>query len=245
MPTGGRESPPLPDSKPSHPRLTGQSWRGAATIRSSRPSFDPGPRATLIHNVGMEFRRPPLLTAVALACAIASTAPVAGQLASRPADEWIKTLDGTTRVATLKIDEVVAAMQLTPGQTVADIGAGTGLFSVPVAKAVGPRGRVFAVEIDAGFFPVHQETRGRQRCRERSDRPWLLHRPEAAGDERRSGFLPRRPASRRESRGLSEDARQVHRARQAASSSWTSKAEKVPTSGSPSSRFRASSSRHG
>jgi precorrin-6B methylase 2 len=43
-------------------------------------------------------------------------------------------------------------MQLKAGQTVADIGAGTGLLSVPVAKAVGPRGRVFAVEIDPGSF---------------------------------------------------------------------------------------------
>jgi len=84
---------------------------------------------------------------------MAPAATLSGQLASRPAEEWIKTLDGTTRVATLKIDEVVTAMQLKPGQTVADIGAGTGLLSVPVAKAVGPRGRVFAVEIDAGFFP--------------------------------------------------------------------------------------------
>jgi tRNA A58 N-methylase Trm61 len=95
-----------------------------------------------------------IFPALALCLAIASVAPLSGQLASRPAEEWIKTLDGTTRVATLKIDEVVAAMQLKAGQTVADIGAGTGLLSVPVAKAVGPRGRVFAVEIDAGFFPV-------------------------------------------------------------------------------------------
>jgi len=102
----------------------------------------------------MEHRRTPSLLAVALCWAIASAAPLSGQLASRPAEEWIKTLDGTTRVATLKIEEVVAAMQLKAGQTVADIGAGTGLLSVPVAKAVGPRGRVFAVEIDAGFFPV-------------------------------------------------------------------------------------------
>ena len=109
--------------------------------------------ARLIHNTRMEFRRPQSCLAVALCWAIASVSPLSGQLASRPAEEWIKTLDGTTRVATLKIDEVVAAMQLKAGQTVADIGAGTGLLSVPVAKAVGPRGRVFAVEIDAGFFP--------------------------------------------------------------------------------------------
>jgi cyclopropane fatty-acyl-phospholipid synthase-like methyltransferase len=75
------------------------------------------------------------------------------QLASRPAEEWIKTLDGPARVAGMKIAEIVAALKLRPGQTVADIGAGSGLLEVPLASAVGPRGRVFAVEIDAGFFP--------------------------------------------------------------------------------------------
>jgi ubiquinone/menaquinone biosynthesis C-methylase UbiE len=53
----------------------------------------------------------------------------------------------------MKIDEIVTALKLQPGQTVADIGAGSGLLEVPLAKAVGPRGRVYAVEIDAGFFP--------------------------------------------------------------------------------------------
>jgi ubiquinone/menaquinone biosynthesis C-methylase UbiE len=78
----------------------------------------------------------------------------ADQLASRTAEEWIKTLDGPARVASLKIDDVVAAMALKPGETAADIGAGTGLLSVPVAKAVGLKGRVYAVEVDAAFFPV-------------------------------------------------------------------------------------------
>jgi ubiquinone/menaquinone biosynthesis C-methylase UbiE len=81
------------------------------------------------------------------------TAAVAAQLGSRPAEEWIKTLDGPARVAGMKIDEVVAALKLQQGQTVADIGAGSGLLEVPLARAVGPRGRVYAVEIDAGFFP--------------------------------------------------------------------------------------------
>lgn len=82
-----------------------------------------------------------------------ATAPVAGQLGSRPAEEWIKTLDGPVRVTGMKIDEVVAALKLQPGQTVADIGAGSGLLVAPLARAVGPRGRVYAVEIDPGFFP--------------------------------------------------------------------------------------------
>ena len=99
----------------------------------------------------MQFRRM-FLCVVGLAILMV-IAPVAGQLGSRPAEEWIKTLDGPARVAGMKIDEVVSALKLQPGQTVADIGAGTGLLDVPLAKAVGPRGRVYAVEIDAGFFP--------------------------------------------------------------------------------------------
>jgi ubiquinone/menaquinone biosynthesis C-methylase UbiE len=93
------------------------------------------------------------------ACLVVSV-PDARQLSSRPADEWVKTLDGVARVASLKIDEVVAALHLRPGQTVADIGAGSGLLSVPLAKAVGPGGRVFAVEIDEGFFPIIRKRAG-------------------------------------------------------------------------------------
>ena len=99
----------------------------------------------------MRFQR--LLVAVVGSALLTMTTPVSAQLGSRPAEEWIKTLDGPARVAGMKIDEVVAALKLRPGQVVADIGAGTGLLEVPLAKAVGPRGRVYAVEIDAGFFP--------------------------------------------------------------------------------------------
>ena len=94
-----------------------------------------------------------VVSSLVLALALVTSAPVAGQLASRPAEEWIKTLDGAARVSSLRIDEVVAALKLQPGQTVADIGAGTGLLDVPLARAVGPAGVVYAVEIDAGFFP--------------------------------------------------------------------------------------------
>jgi len=99
----------------------------------------------------MRFQR--LLVAVLGSALLAVTTPASAQLGSRPAEEWIKTLDGPARVAGMKIDEVVAALKLRPGKDVADIGAGTGLLEAPLAKAVGPRGRVYAVEIDAGFFP--------------------------------------------------------------------------------------------
>jgi len=69
------------------------------------------------------------------------------QLAARKADEWVTTLEGPQRVATQKIDEVLSKLALKPGMVVADIGAGSGLFSRPLAKAVAPAGKVYAVDV--------------------------------------------------------------------------------------------------
>ncbi len=69
------------------------------------------------------------------------------QLAPRKADEWVTTLEGPRRVASMKMDEVLAKLALKPGMVVADIGAGSGLFSRPMAKAVAPSGKVYAVDI--------------------------------------------------------------------------------------------------
>src|SRR5215469_1589084 len=69
------------------------------------------------------------------------------QLAPRKADEWVNTLEGPQRVETQKIDQVLARLALKPGMVVADIGAGSGLFSRPLAKAVRPGGKVYAVDI--------------------------------------------------------------------------------------------------
>jgi ubiquinone/menaquinone biosynthesis C-methylase UbiE len=78
------------------------------------------------------------------------------QLASRPAEEWVKVLETPERLAGLRIDEVVAAMKLRPGDVVADLGAGSGPFIVPFARAVSAKGTVYAVDIDKEFFPYIQ-----------------------------------------------------------------------------------------
>jgi len=70
------------------------------------------------------------------------------QLAGRSAEEWIRTLETPTRVVSLKVPETIAALKLKPGQVVADIGAGSGVFSLPLARAVKPGGSVYAVDID-------------------------------------------------------------------------------------------------
>ena len=92
-------------------------------------------------------------------CSIVAVAGVAfsfsqvvdAQLASRPAAEWTKTLESPERIASLRTGEVIAKLNLKPTDVVADLGAGTGLFSLPLAKAV-PSGRVYSVELDEGFL---------------------------------------------------------------------------------------------
>lgn len=95
----------------------------------------------------------PLAVLLALVCA----SPVSSQIGGRPAEQWAVTLESGRRLESLDIDNVVAAVQLEPGEVVADIGAGTGIFSVPMAKAVGPDGVVISVEIDPGFLPIIQK----------------------------------------------------------------------------------------
>lgn len=89
-----------------------------------------------------------------LALLVGMSSVVAGQLSSRPAAEWSKTLERPDRVAGLRTAEVIAKIGLRPGQIVADLGAGTGLFSVPMAQAVAPSGKVYAVEIDKGYSDI-------------------------------------------------------------------------------------------
>jgi ubiquinone/menaquinone biosynthesis C-methylase UbiE len=83
--------------------------------------------------------------------AVALAHSSAGQLGARPAEDWIKMLDAPARVAGLRIDEVLKILRLRDGEVVADLGAGTGVFSIPMARAVGPSGTVYAVEIEQGL----------------------------------------------------------------------------------------------
>ena len=48
--------------------------------------------------------------------------------------------------------DIVAACQIKPGQTIADVGAGTGLFTRIFSEAVGKEGRVISVDISQAFL---------------------------------------------------------------------------------------------
>ncbi len=97
--------------------------------------------------------RTTICSIVAAMLVIVGLVPIeARQLGGRAADEWIKTLDSPARIQNLKVNETVAKLGLKPGDTVADLGAGSGVFEGALANAVGPTGTVYAVDIDPGLL---------------------------------------------------------------------------------------------
>ncbi len=67
-------------------------------------------------------------------------------------DEWTQKFENESREIFHQREKIIAAVGLKPGMKVADIGAGTGLFTVPFALAVGESGKVYAVEIAKNFL---------------------------------------------------------------------------------------------
>lgn len=61
---------------------------------------------------------------------------------------WVAAFDDPARDAWQKPVELVSALQIPQGATVADLGAGTGYFNRHLAQAVGPTGKVIAVDIE-------------------------------------------------------------------------------------------------
>jgi ubiquinone/menaquinone biosynthesis C-methylase UbiE len=61
---------------------------------------------------------------------------------------YIAMLEDPKRDAYQKPHEVLEALDLEPGETVADIGSGSGYFTLRFAAHVGDTGRVFAVDVD-------------------------------------------------------------------------------------------------
>ena len=67
------------------------------------------------------------------------------------AQYWAKIFESPARAKWQKPDNVVKALGLKPGETVVDIGAGTGYFTRRFAKAVGPSGEAIGTDIEPGM----------------------------------------------------------------------------------------------
>lgn len=65
-------------------------------------------------------------------------------------------LDRPEREAEEAPSLLIKALGLKPGMVVADIGAGSGYLTFPMAKLVGPKGKVFAVDIQPEMLTIIQ-----------------------------------------------------------------------------------------
>ncbi len=68
------------------------------------------------------------------------------------AKRWAKRFERDGREVHDRRVDIVRALGLTRGMAIADVGAGTGLFTLAFAEAVGAEGTVYAVDVMAGFL---------------------------------------------------------------------------------------------
>jgi predicted methyltransferase len=78
------------------------------------------------------------------------------QFQNPKAEDFVSRFEREGRDAFDHREAIVKAVGLKPGMVVADVGAGTGLFTLPFAKEVGPNGKIYAVDI-AENFVKHME----------------------------------------------------------------------------------------
>jgi ubiquinone/menaquinone biosynthesis C-methylase UbiE len=67
---------------------------------------------------------------------------------------YLSRLEDPERAAWQKPEEVVRALGLREGAVACDLGAGPGVFTVRLARAVGPAGRVHAIDVDARMIEL-------------------------------------------------------------------------------------------
>ena len=67
------------------------------------------------------------------------------------AEQWNHLFTASERELSEKRDLVIQLAGVKPGMTIADVGAGTGVFTRMLSDAVGPTGRVYAEEVIGNF----------------------------------------------------------------------------------------------
>jgi predicted methyltransferase len=96
-------------------------------------------------------------------------------------DDYIAEMTSPARDAWQKPDQVVAALGLKKGETACDIGSGPGYFTLRLARAVGPSGFVYAIDVEARMLQALRERLERAHVRNVapvlavSDDPLLPH----------------------------------------------------------------------
>ncbi len=86
-------------------------------------------------------------TAAIVLLALVVTAGAAGRF-----DGYFAELESPERNAWQLPERVIATLHLRPGMTIVDVGAGTGYFTRRLATAVGPEGKVLALDIQPAML---------------------------------------------------------------------------------------------
>lgn len=69
-------------------------------------------------------------------------------------DLWLERLEVNSRELYSARAEVAAALKIDPGERIADVGAGTGIYTLLFAEKAGPSGVVYAVDIAPRFLTL-------------------------------------------------------------------------------------------
>ena len=94
-----------------------------------------------------------------------STAAVPQRKTSPPYSGDLSIFDYPDREQKLHISQVMDALAISPGKNVADIGAGSGWFTVRAARRVTETGRVYAVEINPAAIQYIDERTEKEKLR--------------------------------------------------------------------------------
>jgi ubiquinone/menaquinone biosynthesis C-methylase UbiE len=109
-----------------------------------------------------------IATVIALAALAQQTAPgvhpISGRRYAQPMSylgaDW---LDRSERVREEEPDIALDALKISPGATVADVGAGSGYMTTRLAKRVGPSGKVYANDIQPEMLALLRDRLARER----------------------------------------------------------------------------------
>jgi len=96
--------------------------------------------------------RPVRRILLSLSCLVVAVSAAHAQVGVRPAEQWIATLDSPERIAGMKVPELIQRLGVQKEMVVADVGAGSGVLTGPLALATGPRGTVYASDIDKALL---------------------------------------------------------------------------------------------
>jgi len=101
---------------------------------------------------------------VAVSAAAQSRHPVSGRVIAQVMGyEGAAWLERPERESEEQPSKAIAALGITAGQVVADVGAGSGYYTVRLAERVGPTGRVFATDIQPEMLSLLRARVGRAR----------------------------------------------------------------------------------